>query len=112
MSCQAVVHRAIIRTGGSRLIDNNKVKPEQYRLILAKRLSYNSLDTISCDRSAAVFPRDRETESRGPLFVVAKKYGEKPISAATRVFENITEFRGAAQPAYSLKLKPRAVHQS
>ena len=101
MSLKTRFHLTVIGRGGGRLIDDDDIEAGQYLWVLSKRLSNNSLDTVSCRCFAAVLFRDSQTQPRGLIIASSAQHCKQFIAAACRFFEHAPE-RGSRKQSIRL----------
>ena len=93
MSLEAIENLLAGRPAGARLIYNDNIEPRQQFLLLAKRLSNNSLDPVACCRLATVFLRDCQTEPGNALVIAPAQHGKKFVAASGGLIKHAAESR-------------------
>ena len=93
MSLEAIENLPAGRVAGARLIYNDNVEPRQQFLLLAKRLSNNSLDPVARCRLTAVFLGNCQTEPGKALIIAPAQHGEKFVAAAGGLIKHAAERR-------------------
>jgi len=93
VSLEAIENLPAGRAAGARLIYNDNVEPRQQFLLLAKRLSNNSLDPVARCRLTAVFLGDCQTEPGNALIITPAQHGEKLVAAAGGLIKHAAESR-------------------
>jgi hypothetical protein len=78
---------------GTGLIDHNNIESGQQRLLLAKRLSNNSLNTVACRRATTMLLGDCQTQPTIARFIASTQHGEQFIAASRRSIEHAAECR-------------------
>jgi len=86
------------RRCGSRLVDHDNIQSCQQCLLLAKRLSNNSFNTVSFCRSAAVLLGDCQTQPCDACLIAPAEHGKKLIAATGGLVEHAAESRRIKKP--------------
>ena len=94
MPLKALVHYFAIRHGRSRLIDHDYVETLNPCLMMPKRFSNHSFNTISRRCPATVLFGDRHSKPCELLVVIAAEHCKEFIAAACSFFENPPESSG------------------
>lgn len=90
------MHLTVLRHGRGRLIDYNHIKTAKPMLMVPKRFSNHSLDSISRARPATLFFRNSEPKPRDFIVVVTAEHCKELVATARRFFKDAAK-RGGVQ---------------
>lgn len=93
---EACLHLAVLRHGRGRLIDYDHIKTAKLMLMVSKRFSNHSLDSISRARLATLFFRNGEPKPRDFVVVVTAEHCKEFVATARRFFKDAAK-RGGVQ---------------
>ena len=91
MSLEAFGHRDIVRHSRRWLIHDDDINAVQLLLVLSKRLSNHSLNTVSRRRFTTMFFRDGKAEPCLFVIIVAAEHCKEFIPASRGFFEHAAE---------------------
>lgn len=109
---EACKHLGVARDRGGRGVHHNDVQSGQQVLPLAKRLSYDSLYTVSCVCAAAILFRDGQAQPGGRVVIWPAKHGKQIVAAPGCLVEYAAESGSIEKPVCFLEPVARAARQS
>ena len=112
MLVETFEHLHVARKRGGPIVYHDHVESGQQVLLLAKRLSYDSLYSVACGRPPAVLFRYSQTEPGGFAVVFPAQHGKQVVSAACCPVEYAAESGRIKEPVFFRKPIARAARQS
>jgi len=93
VSLEAIENLLVGCPAGARLVHNDNVESGQQFLLLAKRLSNNSLNPVTRCGLSTVFLGDCQTEPGSALLVTPAQHGKKFVAAPGGLIKHAAESR-------------------
>lgn len=87
-------HRGILSQRRGRLIDNNDIESDKFLLVLPKRFTNHSFNSVSPCRFPAMLLGNSQPESGRFFSALAAKYCKKFVAATGRFFEHAPKSGG------------------